>query len=137
MAAHRSRRPRAVSAPPPAVRPAGVRERWLPPALILASGIACYFNSLRIPFIWEDSGAIVNNRTIRALWPLPGPLAPPLETPMAGRPIPNLTLAVNYAWGGLAPAGYHGWNVAIHLACALLLYAIVRATFDRWQGAPA
>ena len=60
-----------------------------------------YWNSLGAPFIWDDQTAIVTNPTIQRLWPLSDPLTPPRETPVAGRPLVNLSFAVNYAFGGL------------------------------------
>ena len=38
----------------------------------------------------------------------------------------NLSFAVNYYLGGLAPWGYHFINVLIHFGSSLLLFAIVR-----------
>jgi len=96
--------------------------------LIAVVGIATYWNSLNAPFIWDDETAIVTNRTIQHLWPLSDPLTPPRETPVAGRPLVNLSFAFNYAIAGLGQRSYHAVNIAIHLACALLLFAIVRAT---------
>src|SRR5262249_11190655 len=49
---------------------------------------------------------------------------------VSGRPLVNLSLAVNYAIGGLDVTGYHVWNVAVHVCCALLLFGIVRRTLD-------
>ena len=45
---------------------------------------------------------------------------------MAGRPVVNLTFAVNYAIGGLDVTGYHVANLVVHLLAALMLYGIVR-----------
>src|SRR5881396_3379652 len=67
----------------------------------------------------------------RQVWPLLGVLLPPGETPVTGRPMVNLSLAVSYALGGLDPAMYHAWNVAVHILCALVLFGIVRRTMDR------
>ena len=102
--------------------------------LIMAAGAAAYWNSLNGAFIWDDETAILTNQTIRHLWPLPGPLAPPAETPVAGRPVVNLSLAVNYALGGVDTYGYHLWNIGVHLICALVLFGIVRRTLDRVGG---
>jgi protein O-mannosyl-transferase len=104
--------------------------------VIVAAGVTVYRNSVHLPFFWDDLQSIVNNPTIRRLWPLPGPLAPPLETPMAGRPVVNLSLAVNYASGGLNVEGYHWLNVGVHVLCAILLFAIVRRTFSGRRLAP-
>ena len=62
-----------------------------------------------------------------------GSARPPRETPVAGRPLVNLSFAINYALGGLTETGYHAVNIAIHIACALLLFGIVR----RIAGRPA
>ena len=99
-----------------------------PILLIVAAGAATYWNSLGGPFIWDDQISVVTNRTIQHLWPLSDPLRPPRETPVAGRPIVNLSFAINYAIGGLSETGYHVGNIAVHIACALLLFGIVRRT---------
>ena len=82
-------------------------------------------NSLGNPFIWDDSNAIVNNPTIRSLWPLWKPLLPPAETPVSSRPLVNLSFALNYALHGLNVWGYHLVNLGLHLLTACLLFAIV------------
>src|SRR6185369_2023491 len=48
-----------------------------------------------------------------------------------GRPLVNVTFAINYAIGDLSERGYHIANLAIHIACALLLFAIVRRTLEK------
>lgn len=81
--------------------------------------------------MWDDDTAIVTNDSIRgSLWTA---LTPPLERPVSGRPIVNLSFAINYALGGLDATGYHVWNLIVHIACALLLFGIVRRTL---QGHP-
>jgi tetratricopeptide (TPR) repeat protein len=80
--------------------------------------------------LWDDLPAIVTNETIRNLFSFPGALAPPLETPMAGRPVVNLSLAINFALGGLQVEGYHWWNIGVHLMCAVLLFAILRRSLS-------
>src|SRR5206468_3019554 len=52
------------------------------------------------------------------------------ELPTAGRPLVNVSFAINYALGGLNVVGYHVLNVALHVLCALLIFGIVRRTFD-------
>jgi len=84
-----------------------------------------YLNSLNNPFIWDDSNAIVDNPTIRSLWPLWGPLQPPRETPVSTRPLVNLSFALNYSLHGLRVQGYHLVNLGLHLLTACLLFAIV------------
>ena len=71
----------------------------------------------------------MENPTIRQLWP-PGPvLFPTLPgSTVEGRPLLNLSFALNYAAGGLDPLGYHLVNLALHLAAGLALFGIVRRT---------
>ena len=73
--------------------------RTLLAAALLAIAVAAvYHGTLRDPFVFDDITAIPENPSIRALWPLPGPLAAPATaTTVAGRPVANLTLALNYA----------------------------------------
>ncbi len=96
--------------------------------IVAAVGLAAYWNGLKAPFIWDDDPAIVSNPTIRSVLPLSESLSPPLETPAAGRPLVNLSLAINYAAGNLNETGYHVWNLAVLIASALLLFGIVRLT---------
>ena len=95
-------------------------------AFIVLAGALVYGNGLSGPLVFDDETSILNNTSIRGLTPLSGPLSPPRNTPVAGRPVVNLTFAVNYAIGGLDVTGYHVANLAIHLLAALALYGIVR-----------
>src|SRR5207244_3634154 len=45
-----------------------------------------------------------------------------------GRPLLNLSFALNYAVGGLDVRGYHVVNLAVHLLAGLLLFGIVCRT---------
>jgi Flp pilus assembly protein TadD len=101
----------------------------LPIALVAAVVLATYFNALSVPFVWDDDPAIVTNQSIRGS--LADSLVPPIETPVAGRPLVNASLAINYGMGGLDTTGYHVFNLAVHAASALLLFGIVRRTLAR------
>jgi protein O-mannosyl-transferase len=96
--------------------------------IIAAAGLAVYWNGLQTPFLWDDDTAIVSNKTIRSVLPLSESLVPPIETPAAGRPLVNLSFALNYAAGNLDETGYHVWNLGVLIASALLLAGIVRRT---------
>jgi tetratricopeptide (TPR) repeat protein len=103
---------------------------WLAAGILLLAGYFAYCASFSGPFILDDLPAIAENPTITRLWPLPGPLAPPLNgQTVTGRPFVNLTLAVNYAFGGLSVRGYHAVNLAIHLLATLALFGVARRTF--------
>ena len=106
-------------------------------ALVLALALAAvYANALGNPFVIDDQNSILENRTIRQLLPLPGPLSPPRDTPVAGRPLVNLSFALNYAAGGVDVRGYRAVNLAIHLLATLVLFGAVRRTLGRMSGSP-
>jgi len=90
--------------------------------------VLTYANSLSGPFIFDDRATVLDNASIRDLRNIGAVLAPPTETPVAGRPLVNATFAINYALDGLDVAGYHVVNIALHLLCAALVFAIVRRT---------
>ncbi len=95
--------------------------------LVIVTGGA-YLNSLQVPFLLDDLTTIVANPSITRLSPLRDVLFPPGEIYSAGRPVLNLSFALNYAIGGQAVGGYHFINLAIHLAAALTLFGVVRRT---------
>ena len=109
---------------------------WIAGAAIVLAGWAAYANSFYAAFLLDDGPAIVENLTIRRLWPVGRVLfAPPANTTASGRPVVNLSLAVNYAMGGLQPWGYHALNMLIHVLAGLALFGWVRRTLllPRWR----
>lgn len=132
--------PLLTKSPAPAARSPfdGGAPRWTVPAAvaIAIAGLAAFGNSLDGAFVFEDGPAVVANETIRRLSPLSEVLSPPVDSAVAGRPLVNLTLALNYAWAGLDVRPYHAVNLAIHLAAALTLFGLVRRTLSLpvWRG---
>lgn len=120
--------------PPPQIErgTSGWPPAWAAAAVLAIAIGAVYYHSLDVPFIFDDVVGIEKNESIYSLWPLvgatnhPGPLNPVPDLPSSGRPLVNLSFALNYAMGGDNPSGYHALNVAIHFLAALLLWAIVR-----------
>ncbi len=109
-------------------RPASSRWVLLGAGLIIVAVCAAYHNSFEGPFILDDTYAILENPSIRHLWPLWRALSPPWAPTVSGRPILNLSLAINYALCGTNVWGYHLINLAIHVMAALVLFGIVRRT---------
>ena len=102
---------------------------WIALAIIGVAVLAAYRGSFAVPFFFDDTKAIVDNPTIRDLGRIGTVLSPPADGGgMAGRPIVNLSLALNYAVGRLDPRGYHVFNLLLHLAAAGMIYALVRRT---------
>lgn len=99
-------------------------------ALLALATIAAYSNSLRCPFVFDDVHDIVDNRSIRSLWPL-GPVFTVESASgrfLHSRPVVNFSLAVNYAIGGLDTFSYHLANLTVHVLAGLTLFGIVRRT---------
>src|SRR5437879_3357624 len=138
MSRRRSRGNAARTRPAPSTpaRPAAARVRSLEavvvrdrrwrtaiPVLLVLIGLAAYHNSFAGPFLLDDEGRIVQNPQIRSLWP-------PWEVvARSQRPVLQLSLAVNFALGGLRVWGYHAFNVSVHLLAGLALYGVVRRMF--------
>lgn len=101
--------------------------------VVIAGAIAAaYANSITAPFVFDDPIAIVQNPSIRHLSRLREVLSPPsYAAGAAGRPLVNLTLALNYAWGGLHVQGYHAVNLILHVLAAWTLFGLLRLTFRR------
>lgn len=115
------------------------RAVWLAGAGLVLAAFVAYHNSLGGPFVFDDVPAIVENPSIRQLWP-PGPvLAPGLDggVTVSGRPLVNLSFALNYAMGGGTVRGYHLVNLLIHGLAGLTLFGVVRRTWARFSPAEA
>ena len=97
-------------------------------ALLVLAALAAYHNSFSGPFIWDDLFSITDNPTIRRFG---SALSPPHDVGVGGRPISNLTLALNYALGGTDVWGYHAFNLLIHTLAGLTLLGLVRRTLQR------
>jgi tetratricopeptide (TPR) repeat protein len=95
--------------------------------VVIVAGILAYHNSFTVPFLFDDESSILENPTIRHLWPIWQPLMPPIGR-VQGRPLVNLSFAINYALGGTAVWGYHALNLAIHVFAGLMLLGVVRRT---------
>jgi hypothetical protein len=118
----------AGAAPPPSAAPSP-QVLALALATIAGAALLAYANTLSAPFVFDDLTAIAGNPTIRHLWPPWAALSPPVEAGgAAGRPLVNLSFALNYALGGERVEGYHALNLLIHLAAGLALFGLVRRT---------
>jgi protein O-mannosyl-transferase len=111
--------------PPPATRP------WIPllAAALAAVTLLVLWPALHVPFFFDDTGDVVDNREIRQLWP---PLwltaGPPESNALAGRPVSALSFALVYAAAGESAVAQHAVNLLLHAAAALVLFGLVRRT---------
>src|SRR5439155_9770900 len=137
---------RAVAAPPrpgialPAGPCIGRAETMRDRRLFVAAGlgalltVAVYWNSLSNGLVHDDVSAIERNEAVRdptdlrtifltPSWKARGDL-----TTISYRPLSTWTLAVDYAFHGTKPFGYHIGNVIGHAAVTILLVVLARAT---------
>jgi tetratricopeptide (TPR) repeat protein len=120
----------------PNLSPASARRlgEW---GFALGLGIAlavAYHNTWRSPFLFDDLPSTLGNASLRSLasaW------HPPEDTTVSGRPVLNLSLALNYAAGRYDMLGYHLVNLLILWAGALFLFGAVRRVAERMSGLTA
>lgn len=113
------------------------QARRVAAVIIGAAGLAAYAGSFSGPFVLDDPSSITANPTIRQLWPLGDVLATPQANVTAqGRPLLNLSLAVNYALSRHDVWSYHLLNLMIHVLAGLTLFGLVRRTLARRGQAP-
>jgi tetratricopeptide (TPR) repeat protein len=119
---------------PPASAPGAGRWRVALAAIgIAAAALAVYYHSFSGVFVFDDEPAILQNPTIRHLWPLWRSLCPPPDATVSGRPVANFSLAVNYALSGTHVWSYHAVNLLIHILAGLTLFGIVRRTISEYR----
>jgi len=112
------------------------KSAWWHVAGLIVAGVLVYLNSLSNPFVLDDAGNIEDNTQIRSLISMEA-LSAERELSTAGRPIANLSLALNFAAGGVNPFGYRVGNLALHITCALLLFLLLRVLLGRVaRGSP-
>jgi tetratricopeptide (TPR) repeat protein len=102
-------------------------------AILVIATVAAYANSFAVPFLFDDLPTILRNPTIREIRSSLSP--PPGGLTTSGRPLANLSLAIDFALHGRDVRGYHATNLAIHVLAALALFGIARRTWLR-TGAP-
>jgi protein O-mannosyl-transferase len=100
-------------------------------AILAAGAVAVYGRTFSVPLLLDDKPSIADNMSIHRLWPLWPALTPPNNAGVGGRPLLNLSYAVNYAFGGDAVFGYHLVNLIIHVLAGWTLFALVRRTLRR------
>jgi Flp pilus assembly protein TadD len=120
-------------------RPPNSGWRWA--IALIASALVAFSSAIPAPFVFDDIPGIEHNLSIRQLMPPSVPLQPPRDTPVAGRPVANVSLAINYAVNDLLgidqdptahdarrTIGYRLFNILLHSWSGLLLFGVVRRT---------
>jgi len=93
--------------------------------LIVLAALAAYANSFQGPFIFDDIPSIPDNPTLRRLATVLSPPEGHGHT-VSGRPLLNLSFALNDAISGTQVWSYHATNLLIHVLAGLALFGLVR-----------
>lgn len=94
---------------------------YLAAGLILLAAIIVYSNSFKVPFQFDDIYHITQKKAIRSIDNFTKFTA---WNNINARPLPMFTLALNYRWGGVNPAGYHVMNLAFHILAGWIVYLL-------------
>ena len=106
----------------------------LAPLVILVAVAVVYVQALGAPFLWDDRLLVVDAPLVEKTHAFGDYFRHPFWMG-AGfqphdltyyRPLVTLSFALDHHLHGSNPGGYHLTNVALHLGCALLLYACLR-----------
>ncbi len=97
-------------------------------AAFVVAGTIAYWPSFSGVFIFDDEPGLLRNQSIRHLG---SSLTPPVNSTLGGRPVANVSFALNYAVSGMAAWSYHAFNLLIHLLSGLALFGVVRRTLVR------
>ncbi|MDE2028320.1 MAG: hypothetical protein KGJ11_07240, partial [Candidatus Omnitrophica bacterium] len=98
---------------------------WRSVIIVACVGIIAYSNTFFSPFELDDFSSIVNNGCIQNLGDLHG-----IWHFLPRRFILYLSLAFNYHFNGLNVCGWHLFNLAVHLAAAVLVWRLALLTFS-------
>ena len=88
--------------------------------ILVVATVWTYRGSFQGALIHDDLPHIKDNPTIRSLWPV-GKIIDGRS-----RPLVMLSVAVNHALGGLEVAGYHAFNLTVHILAGLALFGVIR-----------
>jgi len=100
-------------------------SRALHAALIVVLTAIAYSGSFHGGFVSDDVTAVAGNPLLRSLAPANLWAIATSFDDANYIPLKVLSLAVDQWLWGTAPTGYHSTNLALHIACALAIYALV------------
>ena len=118
--------------PTPAAPATLFRKPFAQALLVVAVGILIYANTFAVPFLFDDVRQILDNPVIRDFGQIFGP-----QNLYKNRFVTQVTFAVNYKLHGFQVAGYHAFNLGVHLANALLVYwlmLLILRFLSPWPG---
>jgi tetratricopeptide (TPR) repeat protein len=104
-------------------------------SLITILSLIAYSNTFQAPFTFDDDHYIVENPVIKDLHIFIQPSSSRVFSPefkyktFSRRYLSYLSFALNYRLHGLKVAGYHIFNLSVHIITSLLLYFFIILTF--------
>lgn len=107
--------------------PVHLRPLLLRALLVVATALA-YANTFSVPFVFDDIAAITQNPSLTRFATA---LFPPDGLSVTGRPLANLSLALNYAISRESVWSYHALNLALHVTNTLLLFTLLHRTLTQ------
>ena len=101
---------------------------WLAALFVVGCTLAAFLNSLDGEFLMDDHSEIFDNPLMDEPWP-------PWRVMFIGhglpsRPLPYLTFAIDHAFWGKRPFGYHLTSLFIHIVAAVSLFFLARTTLS-------
>ncbi len=102
----------------------------LVPLLFTLLGFLLYFNSLDVPFYFDDAQNIETNIGIQLEEITWSGLKQAAVSKIPTRAVAYITFAVNYYFGGEQVAGYHVVNIVIHVINAILVFWLIHLTLQ-------
>ncbi len=103
-------------------------KHFFPLLLTLAAALLFYSNTYNNEFVFDDHDIIVNNKAIRDITDLKTVLTTNYWHDQANaglyRPFIFMLYAVDYAFWGINPIGYHITNMLFHLLACVFLFAV-------------
>jgi len=100
------------------------------PFVIALLGFLIYFNSLEVPFIFDDGPHIPENPHIRLEELTIDKLLSAAQDSPASRPVANISFALNYFFHGYDVTGYHIFNIAVHVLGAIFFFYFLLRTLS-------
>jgi len=105
------------------------RHETLLLAMLSVIIILIYTATLTSPFIFDDISNIRDNPHIRIPYlSFKNLIWAGFQSPLASRPVANISFALNYYLHGYNLVGFHVVNILIHIAAGIFLYFLVKAT---------
>ena len=103
--------------------PALQKFPWaLPAGLLFLAALIAYWNSFRVPLVFDDLLTIQRNAGVRF---------GEFHWGLAGRAVLYLTFTLNHVWSGQEVWSYHFINFCLHFLNGLLVFLLAEQVFRR------